>query len=165
MKYSEVKGKPVVDVTTADALGSVHDLYIDERQQQVVALRVHVSGFFSGDRVLLWPDIQAMGENAVTVANVDVLREAKKVPEVQDLNRAGDIIGTKIITENGTDVGTDADIEIDPKTGAITFYVLHGNLFQSLQHREQLVPAAWVKTIGKGLIVVRDQAATENVQP
>ncbi len=165
MKYSDLKGQPVVDVVTADTVGTVRELYIDSQQQRLPALRLHISGLFSGDRILLWNDIQSIGENAVTITRTDVLHEGKNVPDIQTWNQAGDILGTRIITENGADVGTVADIEVDPKSGDVTSYVLRGNLLESLQHREQLIPASWVKTIGKGLIVVKDQAASQTMQP
>ena len=161
MKYSDLKGKPVVDVASADKLGSVSDLYINLQEQRVLALRVNVSGLFSGDRAVLWTDLQSVGENAVTVANAEVLREAKDVPVLQGLGDSGDVLHDKVMTESGTEVGTTDDMEIDPKTGAIVSYVLRGGFLEGLQHREQLVLASWVKTVGKKLIVVQDQATTE----
>lgn len=164
MKYSDLKGKPVVDVATADKLGSVNDLYIDLQQQRVVALQVNLPGLFSGDRAVLWKDLQSVGEHAVTLPSADLLRDAKAVPAVSDLSPADDILGDKIMTESGSDIGTADDMEIDAKTGAITSYVLRGGFLEGLQHREQLIPASWVKTIGKKLIVVQDQATAETAQ-
>lgn len=164
MKYSDLKGKPVVDVATADKLGSVSDLYINLEQQQVVALQVNLTGLFSGDRVVLWKDLQSVGENAVTVPSADVLRDAKSVPQVKALSPAADILGDKIMTESGSDIGTAADMDVDSQTGALTSYVLRGGFLEGLQHREQVIPASWVKTIGKKLIVVQDQATGETSQ-
>lgn len=164
MKYSDLKGKPVVDVTTADKLGSVSDLYINLQQQQVVAFQVNLPGLFSGDRVVLWKDLQSVGQNAVTVPNANVLHDGKNVPEVQNLSPTRDILGDKIMTESGSDIGTASDFEFDPETGAITSYVLQGGFLENLQHREQVIPASWVKTVGKKLIVVQDQAGGETSQ-
>jgi uncharacterized protein YrrD len=164
VKYSDFKGKPVVDVATAEKLGSVSDLYINLQQQRVVGLQVNLPGLFSRDRALLWNDLQSIGENAVTVPSADLVRNVKAVPLVNDLAQTSDIVGDKIMTESGSDIGTAADIEIDAKTGSITSYVLRSGFLEGLQRREQLIPASWVKRIGKKLIVVQDQATSETPQ-
>ncbi len=160
MKYSDLNGKPVISVATAEKIGDVDDVYINTREQRILAVRVNMSGLFSGHRSVLWSDIQSVGENAVTIPNAEVLHEEKDLPVLQDAVQSGDILGNRIVTEGGTDVGTAGDFDFDSKTGEIASYVLSGGILQSLQRQEHLVPATWVKSIGSKLIVVRNEVTS-----
>lgn len=73
--------------------------------------------------------------------------------------QAGHIIGSRVLTEHGHEVGTIADLEIDFKAGVITAYVLSGGVLDRLRHDAHTVPASAVTSIGDRLVVVRNDVS------
>lgn len=160
MKYSEIQGMPVVSVQGADELGHVDDLYLDLGQSRILALRVNLSGLFSGHRALQWKDIQSIGQNAVTVASSSVLQQARDLPALENAVGWQSVRGMKVMTEGGDEVGTVSDLDLDPATGHIESYLLQEGFLDRLQHKERLIPSSAVVSTSSHMLVVNSQALT-----
>jgi hypothetical protein len=72
------------------------------------------------------PELTAIGSDALTVEGPDVLRDAQTEVERRATGVPIDPIGTRVLLENGTDIGPTEDIVFDPSIGAITEIVVAG---------------------------------------
>ena len=78
-------------------------------------------GKVSGAGTLLaWEDLQGFGPDAVTVATDTVIRPARDALEQRAEDNDLEILGKRVLTEQGTELGTVTDVDFDPNTGAIT---------------------------------------------
>ncbi len=120
MLFSEARGHKVVSTRTADTVGRVKDFVVDPATRRVVALEVRKSA--EGD-TLLWADLGAFGADAVTVA------------EASSIGAAGDdiaaltgkdhrLVGKRVLSSVGDELGTVSDVEFDHESGAVTALVL-----------------------------------------
>jgi uncharacterized protein YrrD len=119
-RFSEATGRQVVSTSTAATLGKVDEFLIDPSARSVVALRLKKAG--DGDTVR-WADISAFGADAVTVPGADALTEIG--PDLAELTgKDHRVLGKRVLSTAGDELGTIEDVEFDPETGTITTLLL-----------------------------------------
>lgn len=128
MKFSELKGRAVVNVEDAKKVGEVENLFLDPASRQVISLKVKTGGLFSTALILPVSRIMNIGPDAVTiradVAGADQTNDAQASVEVTA------ILGNKVVTDAGALVGEVHDVLLDPVSAAITGYdVREGGIF------------------------------------
>src|SRR5581483_2637226 len=114
MRFRAALRRPVVDTTTAETVGEVVGFLVDPATRRVVGLRLgKVKGRAS---LLAWDDLKAFGVDAVTVEGTGRLRSAaEEMP-----GAAGhDVLGRRVLTEGGDELGAVEDVEFDPQTGQV----------------------------------------------
>ena len=121
MRFSDIDGNPVMDTTSALTVGKVGGLVVDPKTRRVVALGVKKSKG-PGD-TLLWDALKAIGPDAVTVDSVDRLTD----PPAELVERAKvdvRLIGHRVLTDHGRDLGQVRDVEFDPSDGTVVTLML-----------------------------------------
>jgi sporulation protein YlmC with PRC-barrel domain len=159
-RYELVKGMPVVTMAEGRQVGKVDGLVIDPERKAVGWLRLHSGGIggLGGER--LWVPtaaVHGMGEDVVTInAEADALTP-DTAPEALALVKAKrEMIGNKVITENGERLGEVRDYEFDPDTFALTSLTV----LSSMNAVGEIWTIAGDKllTIGEDVIVVAADA-------
>lgn len=117
MRWKRALGKDVVNTESAETTGAVDGLVVDPETSKVVAMVV-------GDKVVSWTDAEGIGRDAVTITKTAMIRDADAELEQRAIAGAGDPIGKTVITEDGVAMGSIADVEFDPETGALGCLVL-----------------------------------------
>lgn len=111
MRFSEAKGHEVVSTADAATVGKVSGFVVDAAAGKVVGLRLKKT---EGDVDLLaWADVQGFGPDAVTVGSVAALRKAG------DAEKHLDVLGRRVLTEHGVELGDVQDVDFDPADGSI----------------------------------------------
>ena len=120
MLYSEVLDRKVVATSTAATVGIVHSLVIDPGSSRVVALSLSKT---PGSATMLpWQSINALGADAVTVADDSVLVSDERLSEMDSKPHA--ILKKRVLTTEGYEVGSVNDVDFDPSDGRIDSLVL-----------------------------------------
>jgi sporulation protein YlmC with PRC-barrel domain len=114
---SELRGRPVLDISSATTVGQLQLAVVDPARGGVVAFRVR-SSQGPGD-LLPWESITSIGPDAVTVESVDLLRGPVGRAEQRAAEHGHDPIGALVITDRGEEVGTVTEVLIDETSGAI----------------------------------------------
>jgi uncharacterized protein YrrD len=116
MRFSDAVGRQVVSTSTATTVGKVDDFVVDPRRHAVIAVLLKKTE--SGD-TLLWPDILAFGSDAVTITGSAKIVEAS--PAITALSGKGhQLVGNRVLTAAGDELGKVDDVEFDADTGIIT---------------------------------------------
>ena len=120
MLFSEAKGHKVVSSSTAETVGKVSAFVVDPATRAVLAVKVKKSD--AGD-FLRWSDLLAFGADAVTVTEASCIGDGG--PDVKALTgRSRAILGKRVLTSGGDELGKVHDVDFDPETGTITALVL-----------------------------------------
>jgi sporulation protein YlmC with PRC-barrel domain len=120
MLFSEAKGHKVVSSSTAETVAKVSGFVVDPATRSVVAVKVRKSQ--NGD-LLRWSDLLAFGADAVTVT--DASRIGDGGPAVQALTgKSHAILGKRVLTSGGDELGKVHDVDFDPETGTLTSLLL-----------------------------------------
>ncbi|GIF01860.1 PRC-barrel domain-containing protein [Paractinoplanes rishiriensis] len=116
MLFSEATGRTVISTSTAETVGTVAGLLIDAATARIVAVQLKkTSG--NGD-TLHWPDLTSFGADRVTVPNADVVTTATGT--AADLGtKSTELLGKRLLTDAGTEIGTVDDIDFDPASGVV----------------------------------------------
>jgi sporulation protein YlmC with PRC-barrel domain len=115
MLFSEGTGQQVVSTETAQTVGKVKHFVVDPVRRQVVALTLKKTDH--GD-TLRWTDLTAFGADAVTVTSADKITEMPEdVAHLATKDRR--LLGRRVLTVEGDEIGSVDDVEFDPATGAV----------------------------------------------
>lgn len=118
MLFSQARKRDVVDTATATRIARVDGFVVLPGPARVALLRL---GKVSGAGTLLaWDDVQGFGPDAVTVATDAVIRPARDALEQRAEDNDLEILGKRVLTERGMELGTVTDVDFDPDTGSIT---------------------------------------------
>ncbi len=139
--FSDAKGRQVVSTSTADTVGKIHELVVDPSSRSVVAMLCKKTE--DGD-TLLWSDVTAFGDDAVTVAGAAVLGTPdEKVAGL--VGKDHHLLGKRVLTTRGADIGRVTDVEFDHESGAIENLILD----------DESVDGARLLGVGSYAVVVR----------
>jgi sporulation protein YlmC with PRC-barrel domain len=116
MLFSEATGRTVLSTDSAETVGTVAGFIVDPVTAQVVAIRLKKTA--GSGNTLHWPDLTSFGADNVTIPSADVIKQSTGVAEERD-SKAGEMLGKRLLTDAGTEIGTVEDIDFDPASGAV----------------------------------------------
>lgn len=120
MNVSELLGRSVLDLSTATTVGNIDDVVVDASSRRIAGFRLSKTS--GPSKWLAWDDVKAVGADAVTIE-----RQEQVGDESAGLGRgvrADKVIGGRLLTDEGRELGALADIEIDADSGAVTSLIL-----------------------------------------
>ena len=149
MKFSELKGRAVVNLEDARKIGEVEDLMVDPNSHHIVSLKAR-TGLFHAAKMVPVTDVKNVGADAVTIsegaglANAPVdgtnaiasgnvptspmdgqIKSADSTESPQALIEISSLMGNKVVTDAGTMVGELSDVMVDWVDLTITGYEVH----------------------------------------
>ncbi|KUO19257.1 PRC-barrel domain-containing protein [Streptomyces dysideae] len=142
MLITKAQGKPVMDLATAETVGTVAACTVTPSPARIVGLRLRTRG--RGHHTLEWTDVQSFGPDAVAVEEATRIRDEKTIDRGDHAHPAHDPVGKAILTESGVNKGTVTDIEFDERSGRIR---------QLLTDQEQ-IPGDELLGVGSYAVVV-----------
>ena len=125
IRATELAGRAVVDIDAAEKIGSIDKMILDPDAHHVAGFVVTRPGSFPGTRShVLIPAaaVHAVGPDAVTVKQAAVA--GTDTARLDTLPRGTDLIGRKLVSEDGRFLGKVSDILVDPTNGRIAGYLL-----------------------------------------
>jgi uncharacterized protein YrrD len=168
IRATELSGRAVVDLDAAEKVGSIHRIVLDPDQRQVAGFLVARGSSVSGQpnhMTLPASAVRAIGPDAVTMHRRSSITD-QQIDHLQTLPAASDLIGRKVVTEDGRMLGRVTDVLIERGTGRIVGYPIgHGDvlakvekLFGGDKHRGQFLAADADLRAGDDLIVAPEAA-------
>lgn len=134
-------GRSVVARDTAETLGQLRGAVVDPATRRVVALQV---GKGRGARLVDWSALTGVGPDAVVVDTESALREAGEGREERIVKGDIPLLGGRVLTDRGDELGTLDDVELDDSTGEVV----------ALVAGEVTIAAADLRAIGGYAVVV-----------
>jgi len=150
-------GLPVITKDTGKKVGDVEDLVLDRQGSQVLGILIDEAGWFKEAMVVAWPSFRAVGLDAVIIDEEASVRKASEVPEMSEILGGGNVlIGLRVETTDGRELGKIEEFYFDPATGAVSGFELSGGKGRSF------LPAQAGFQAGKDVAFV-DPSAVETV--
>ena len=143
-KGHSIIGLQVISQENAKALGKVLDLVFDHDADECVALVLKERGFLGigSAQVVPWGEILSIGKDAVMVKSDDsVVNPADHARLQEIMGREAHLSGTRIVTDDGRDVGTFAEIYVDETTGKTVGYEVSGGFISDTMSGKRYIPA------------------------
>jgi sporulation protein YlmC with PRC-barrel domain len=122
VRFADIRGRVVVDRSTAREVGTVGALVVDPAEHRITSLDVD-----DGDgRLVGWDSIVGIGDGGVVVTSGDALR-TPSATERERLARGHDLIGRRVLSSAGEAIGELDDIVFDARNGVVESLVANGS--------------------------------------
>jgi uncharacterized protein YrrD len=162
IKGKEMIGRNIIALSSGTQIDKVHDLVFDHDANQVLALLVDEGGWFRAAKVVPFEAVRSIGEDAVMIDDDSHVVSARDDSRIADLleTKIG-LIGTKLLTTDGRDLGKIADVYFDESSGKVMGYEATGGLFSDLSSGRTFVPAPETISIGENAAIVPVSVANQ----
>jgi sporulation protein YlmC with PRC-barrel domain len=143
MDVKSLKGIAVVSIEQGEKVGVVDNVLFDLDPKRVIAFKLIKPGLLrSGNFILPMEDVESVGPDAVMIRNRDRIREQKGDRDYQNRPDLTSLSKLRVVTQDGTYVGTLATVQFEPKTGLITHLEVTGSGLMDRLRRNQIVDVA-----------------------
>jgi uncharacterized protein YrrD len=126
-KGKDASGLLVITRDSGKNLGKVEDLVLDRQGSRILGILVDEAGWFKEAKVVAWPSFRVIGLDAVIIDNEASIKKGSEVPEMSEvLDRGNVLIGARVATTDGRELGKIEDFYFDPGTGVVKGFGLSG---------------------------------------
>ncbi|HEY9693413.1 MAG TPA: PRC-barrel domain-containing protein [Oculatellaceae cyanobacterium] len=154
LKGNDIIGMPIVAHDTGEQIKVVKDLIFDHNSK-LLGFLVAEKSLFKDTQVLPLHSVKVIGRDVIIATSETAIASASRLPEIQQALEPNIVMGgTKIVTEEGYDLGTIIDLYFDKQTALIEGYEVRGGLFADPQYQISFVPAPHNLKIGDDVAFV-----------
>jgi uncharacterized protein YrrD len=147
LKGREIRGLPVFAGMKKEEIGRVQDLVIDDNTGEVEGLVIAGQGMWQKIYLVRMANIKILSKKGIFVPNKSNI---KRLPKESITLNQKDWLGSKLLSKNGEDKGTIADVLI--KNGMIAGLEISSGLVGDLHQRRDFIPWQNVRQEGKNFI-------------
>lgn len=154
-KGSDVIGIAVVTYDTGQKIERIRDLIFDQKQNQLLGFLVEEKGLFRDAKVIPLQEVQAIGLDAIVVHSQESVIGADRIPAIKEILHHNNVLmGTRILTTTGIDLGGLVDLFFDEHSGLVEGYEVSGGVFADAYSGRSFVPAPETLKIGDDVAFV-----------
>ena len=158
-KGKSVIGQDIYSVSAGIRVESVKDLVLEDGDDGIIALLVSQGGLLGTSRIVPFASVVRFGPAAVLIDDADSVIPAASDPHVAEiLDRKGSVLGTRVVTEEGEDLGRIADMYFDETSGRITGYEVSGGLLGDVMRGTSYLPFEHIRVIGRDAVIASGEA-------
>ena len=157
VKATKIINNKVLTLNSGAEIAKVHDVIYDPRENKVKALVVDEGGWFSDAKVILISDVKNIGEDAVVIESEELIKKTSDVEQkVSNIANNNDFLTkTKIVTEDGKELGHVTDLFFDDKTGIVSQLEVSGGILENAKSGKKVIEIADIITIGHDATIVK----------
>jgi len=159
LKGRDILGMPVICLASGQKIGQVCEIVFDPLQGKILGFILDGGGWFRKAKVIRYSAVVSLGEDAITVGDeaAVITTNHKLEPWLRAGNEVS-LIGAKVISERGNNLGIVEDLLIDVTNGKIYGYEISGGLIQDIIAGRLVMPKPASLTVGEGTIIVSNDA-------
>ncbi len=150
---------PVISLEDGQEIGQIRGLVINPSLKSVSALLVEQRKWFKDQKIIPFQKIRSIGDDAITIEKNSTMQKPANLPEIFSLVKDKiDLIGAKVIAENGTTLGYVDEYFIELETGKITLLEVSGNFMDAFLKGKAHLSMDQIMKIGKNVLVAVEGA-------
>jgi uncharacterized protein YrrD len=156
-KGKDASGLLVITKDSGKKVGKVEDLVLDRQGSRILGILMDEAGWFKEAKVVPWASFRVVGLDAVIIDEEASAKKASEVPEMSEVLEGGNVlIGARVATTDGRELGKIEDFYFDPETGTVKGFELSGGKGRSF------LPTPASFQAGKDVALV-DPSAVETI--
>jgi uncharacterized protein YrrD len=163
-RYSEVLGLPVICADSGKKAGIVKDIVFSPAEREVKALLLERKGVDLKKKVVLLKEVLNIGGDAVILDNDGCVADMGRSEYAKAFEDEGAILGRRIFSKTGEDMGVVKDVVFDWKTGRIEGLELSDGLLQDIMQGRRIMPLLGRVEFGEDNILVEREAVDEMLE-
>ncbi len=163
MNSKQIRGLTVINIADGTQVGTIDQVFLDLAAKQVVGFSItNGVGPFGGARdnapTVAASGVHSLGPDALTLDDVTAAHAAWVSEAYGALVPLDDVVGRKVMTEGGVNLGDVVALAFDEQTFAITEVEVSPGFLKTNTH----IPLAQLVRIGQDVLVVTDVAVVAN---
>lgn len=162
-RYSEVLNLPVISAANGKKAGVVKDVLFDTETREVKALLLEHRGMEIGKRLIFLKDILSLGADAVIIDSCDSISVAGRAAYSKVFGKKGRILGLRIYSKAGEDLGVVGDVIFDWVTGRVESFEVSDGIYQDVVKGRSLLPLFGKVEFSEESVLVDKEAVEEMV--
>ncbi|HHX17671.1 MAG TPA: photosystem reaction center subunit H [Clostridium sp.] len=164
VKYSEVIGLPVICAVSGKKIGIIKDIIFCPENKKIAAFEIEKNSCEIKKKIVLKEHVINLGKDAMIIENEEKVIPFKKVKDKLGIKKKGTIIGFKIYTKYGEDIGVVKDILFDFEKNTLDGVEVSDGLIQDIVKGRNLLPLLGKVEFGKENILVERSAVEEMME-
>lgn len=168
IKGKALLGMAVVGQEDGARIGRVRDLIFDHETDQVLALVIGERDLFGLIDALIvpWRELRSLGSDVIFARSAASQVKLGDDPASQAVaTRETSLSGTRIVTTEGKELGTLADMIIDEATGRVAGYEVSGGFVADTLRGKKFLPSPPGLSIGQNVAVAPPSAEAQMKPP
>ena len=161
MLASELKGRAIMAVASADVLGHVDDVLFDQHYATILGFRLK-HGLLGSTKAVLRTSVNTIGTDAITVGDATAVNDEGHFAALEGATPLSAIVGTRVVTASGNLLGTIGDVDIDTTAQQVNNYQMATSLAEKLTHHHPFITVDKVVQIGAGGVMIVPDASAES---
>lgn len=161
-RYSEVLNLPVICANNGKMAGIVKDVLFSTETREVKALLLEHKGMEISKRLVLLKEILSLGD-AVVIDSGACVTKAGRTAYSEAYGKNGRIIGLRIFSREGEDLGVVRDVIFDWVTGKVESVEVSDGIFQDVVRGRSLLPLFGRVEFSEENVLVDREAVEEMV--
>ena len=159
MNSKQIRGLSVINIAVGTQVGTVDQVFLDLAAKQVVGFSItNGVGPFGGARdnapTVAASGVHSLGPDALTLDDVTAAHAAWVSAAYGALAPLDDVVGRRVVTEGGTNLGEVVSLGFDEQTFAVTEVEVSPGFLKTNAH----IPLVHLVRIGQDVLVVADRA-------
>ena len=159
MNSKQIRGLSVINIADGTQVGTVDQVFLDLAAKQVVGFSItNGVGPFGGARdnapTVAASGVHSLGPDALTLDDVTAAHAAWVGAAYGALAPVDDVVGRRVVTEGGTNLGDVVSLGFDEQTFAVTEVEVSPGFLKTNTH----IPLDHLVRIGQDVLVVADLA-------
>lgn len=135
-KYSEIVGLPVFSSGSGKKMSNVTDIVFSKKKKAITGLIAGNKAIPQSDKGIAFEDVVSMGRDAIMVKEDLVFKKVDKDFLRDRLN----LIGLKVYTREGTNIGIVGDVLFDAETGNVEGVEMSDGLLNDIISGRNILP-------------------------
>ena len=160
-KGKSLLGLSVVGQQDGEKLGIVRDLLFDHDSDQLLAFVLAEKDLFGliGAVIVPWREVKSIAGDVVLVTNQHSPIKLKDDPQARAMAKRETVLsGTQVLSQDGEQIGTLADMFIDEASGRVVGYEVSSGFIADTLRGKKFLPAPPGLAIGEEAAIASPQA-------
>ena len=151
VKGKNLLGMSVVGQADGRNLGTVHDLFFDHDTDELLAFVLAEKDLFGliDAQIVPWREVRSISGDVILVESAASKIKLRDEPHIRQMaSRETVLSGTQVLSQDGHQLGTLADMVIDETNGRILGYEVSGGFISDTLRGKKFLPAPPGLSIG-----------------
>jgi uncharacterized protein YrrD len=163
-RYSEVLGLPVICVEDGKKVGVVKNIIFCPKRKKLLAFLLECKSYELNKKVVLAEDVIKLGKDAVIIKDLSSLKALRKAKNTDEFTEKGEVIGLRVYSKAGDDMGVVKDVIFDYKSCTIDGVEISDGLLQDIVKGRSVLPLLGKVEFGESIILVDKEAVEEMME-
>ena len=160
-RYSEALNLPVVCANNGKKAGVIKDIIFCPENKEVRAFLLEHKGLEIRKKIVKLKSILSLGGDAVIIDSPDCVESLGKASYTAEFKDEGSILGLRIFTRAGEELGIVKDVIFDWRTGRIEGFEVSDGLLQDIMQGRRILPLFGKVEFGEENVLVEKEAVEE----